>query len=88
MDSNQYLGWLALALTPGFGAMAGKLLLEMGSPEAILNASLTDLEAHRLSAAVGHSVRLLTWDEPEYPRRLARFTTLPHCCMCAETLNF
>jgi DNA processing protein len=92
MDPNQYLGWLALALTPGLGArMAGKLLREMGSPEAIFNASLTELEARRLPAAVAQAlhtrqplsaaakelaqaqaagVRLLTWDEPEYPQRL------------------
>jgi DNA processing protein len=92
MDPDQYLGWLALALTPGLGArMAGKLLREMGSPEAIFNASLTELEARRLPAAVAQAlhtrqplsaaakelaqaqaagVRLLTWDEPEYPQRL------------------
>ena len=92
MDPDQYLGWLALALTPGLGArMAGKLLREMGSPEAIFNASLTELEAHRLPAAVAQAlharqplsaaakelaqaqaagVRLVTWDEPEYPQRL------------------
>jgi hypothetical protein len=45
MDPEQYWGWLALALTPGLGArMAGKLLREMGSPEAIFNASLTEPE--------------------------------------------
>jgi DNA processing protein len=65
---------LALALTPGLGArMAGKLRREMGSPEAIFNASLTELEG-RLPAAVAQAqaagVRLLTWDEPEYPQRL------------------
>jgi DNA processing protein len=92
MESDQYLGWLALALTPGLGArMAGKLLLEFGSPEAIFHASLTALEAQRLPAAVAQAIhtrqplsdaakelalvqaagcRLLTWDEPEYPRRL------------------
>jgi len=92
MESDQYLGWLALALTPGLGArMAGKLLRELGSPDAIFNASLTELEAQHLPAAVAqaiHSrrplsdaakelaqaqalgVRLLTWDEPEYPERL------------------
>jgi DNA processing protein len=92
MHPEQYLGWLALALTPGLGArMAGKLLREMGSPDAIFNASLTELEAHRLPAAVAQAlhtrqplsaaakelaqaqaagVRLLTWDEPEYPQRL------------------
>ncbi|MGA8221662.1 MAG: DNA-processing protein DprA [Candidatus Acidiferrales bacterium] len=92
MKSDQYLGWLALALTPGLGArMAGKLLGEFGSPDAIFSASLTALEAQRLPAAVAQAIharrplsdaakemalveaagcRLLTWDEPEYPRRL------------------
>ena len=92
MAPDQYLGWLALALTPGLGArMAGKLLRAMGSPEAIFNASLTELESHRLPAAVAQTIhtrrpmsaaakelaqaqaagiRLLTWDEPEYPQRL------------------
>ena len=89
MHPDQYLGWLALALTPGLGPrLAGKLLREMGSPEAIFNASLTEPEAHRRPAAVAWAVparqppsvaakeltqaqaagvRLLTWDEPEYP---------------------
>jgi DNA processing protein len=92
MKSDQYLGWLALALTPGLGArMAGKLLTEFGSPDAIFSASLTALEAQRLPATVAQAIhtrrplsdaakemalveaagcRLLTWDEPEYPRRL------------------
>jgi DNA processing protein len=57
MESDQYLGWLALALTPGLGArMAGKLLQEFGSPEAIFNASLTALEARRLPAAVAQVI--------------------------------
>jgi DNA processing protein len=57
MDSSQYLGWLALALTPGLGArMAGKLLQEFGSPEAIFSASLTALEARRLPAAVAQAI--------------------------------
>lgn len=57
MDSSQYLGWLALALTPGLGArMAGKLLREFGSPTAIFNASLTALEAQRLPAAVAQAL--------------------------------
>src|ERR1700722_2417264 len=57
MHPEQYLGWLALALTPGLGArMAGKLLREMGSPDAIFNASLTELEAHRLPAAVAQAL--------------------------------
>lgn len=57
MDSDQYLGWFALALTPGLGARtAGKLLREFGSPEAIFNASLTALEAQRLPAAVAQAL--------------------------------
>ena len=57
MDPDHYLGWLALALTPGLGArMAGKLLREFGSPEAIFNASLTTLEAQHLPAAVAQAI--------------------------------
>lgn len=57
MDSDQYLGWLALALTPGLGArMAGKLLREFGTPDAIFAASLTALEAQRLPAAVAQAI--------------------------------
>jgi DNA processing protein len=92
MEADQYLGWLALALTPGLGArMAGRLLRALGSPEAIFQASLTELEAHHLPAAVAQAIhsrqpmsaaakelaqaqqegaRLLTWDEPQYPRLL------------------
>jgi DNA processing protein len=83
MDSDQYLGWLALALTPGLGPrLAGKLLTEFGTPEAVFAASLTALEAQHLPAAVAQAIhsrqplsaaagaRLLTWDEPEYPERL------------------
>jgi DNA processing protein len=56
-DTDQYLGWVALALTPGLGArMAGKLLREFGSPEAVFNASLTALEAQRLPAAVAQAI--------------------------------
>ena len=61
------------------------------APKAIFNASLTELESHRLPAAVAQmihtrqpmsaaakelaqaqaaGIRLLTWDEPEYPQRL------------------
>src|ERR1700740_310993 len=57
MDSDHYLGWLALALTPGLGArMAGKLLREMGNPQEIFNASLTELEGHHLPAAVAQAI--------------------------------
>lgn len=57
MEPDHYLGWLALALTPGLGArMAGKLLREFGTPDAIFNASLTALEAQHLPAAVAQSI--------------------------------
>jgi DNA processing protein len=99
MYPDQYLGWLALALTPGLGArMAGKLLTSMGSPDRIFSASLTELESQRLPAAVAQAIharqplsaaakelaqaqaagiRLLTWDEPEYPQRLRQIYDPP-----------
>jgi len=57
MHPDDYVGWLALALTPGLGArMAGKLLRELGSPDAIFDSSLTELEAQRLPAAVAQAL--------------------------------
>lgn len=57
MHPDDYVGWLALALTPGLGARtAGKLLREFGSPDAIFNASLTTLEAQHLPAAVAQAI--------------------------------
>ena len=57
MDSVDYLGWVALALTPGLGArMAGKLLREFGSPTAIFDAPLTTLEAQGLPATVAQAL--------------------------------
>jgi hypothetical protein len=57
MCPDQYLGWLALALTPGLGApMAGKLLGAMGSSDRIFSASLTEPESHRLPAAVAEAI--------------------------------
>jgi DNA processing protein len=57
MEADQYLGWLALALTPGLGPrLAGKLLSEFGTPSAVFNASLTALEAQRLPAAVAQAI--------------------------------
>lgn len=57
MDADFYLHWIALGLTPGLGArMAGKLLAEFGSPEAVFSASLTALEAQRLPAAVAQAL--------------------------------
>ena len=57
MDTNDYLGWIALALTPGLGARtAGKLLAKFESPAAIFNASLTALEAEQIPASVAQAI--------------------------------
>ena len=66
MPSETYLAWLALGLTPGLGArLAGKLLREFGSPEAVFAASLTSLEGCRISAEAAQSIR------SQQPLRLA-----------------
>ncbi|HTQ85115.1 MAG TPA: DNA-processing protein DprA [Candidatus Solibacter sp.] len=66
MPSETYLAWLALGLTPGLGArLAGKLLREFGSPEAVFAASLTSLEACRIPAEAAQSIR------SQQPLRLA-----------------
>lgn len=78
--------------------MAGKLLKTLGSPERIFAASLTELEAHHLPAAVAQAIHsrrplssaakelaqaqaagisLLTWDEPDYPKRLLQIYDPP-----------
>ena len=58
MHPDDYVGWLALALTPGLGARtAGKLLRKFGSPDEIFNASLTALEAQHLTAAVAQAIQ-------------------------------
>lgn len=57
MHPDDYVGWLALALTPNLGARtAGKLLREFGSPDAIFNASLTALEGQHLPANVAQAI--------------------------------
>jgi len=72
MEPERYLGWLALAMTPGLGArQSAKLLREFGSPEGIFAASLTALEACRLPAAVAqeiHSQKPLKDAEKELAR--------------------
>jgi predicted Rossmann fold nucleotide-binding protein DprA/Smf involved in DNA uptake len=56
VDLEHSLPWLALRLTPGLGArLAGKLLRHFGSPEEIFRASLTELEACQLPAAVAQA---------------------------------
>jgi DNA processing protein len=65
-------GWLALGLTPGLGArLAGKLLRQFRTPEAVFHASLTSLEACGLtaeSAQAIHSQQALRDAEQELAR--------------------
>jgi DNA processing protein len=57
MHADDYVGWLALALTPGLGArLSGRLLREFRTPDAVFHASLTALEAQRLPAAVAQAI--------------------------------
>lgn len=57
MDLDASLSWLALQLTPGLGSrLTGRLLRQFGSPEEVFRASLTELEACRLPAAVAQAV--------------------------------
>ena len=57
MDLDASLPWLALRLTSGVGARrTAKLLREFGSPDGIFRASLTELEACRLPAAVAQAI--------------------------------
>jgi hypothetical protein len=57
MAPDEYLGWLALSLTPGLGArMAGKLPGATGTPDAVFNAPLTELESHHLPGAVAPAI--------------------------------
>jgi DNA processing protein len=57
VDVNSALPWLALRLTTGLGArLAAKLLRQFGTPEEIFRASLTELEACHLPAAVAQAV--------------------------------
>jgi predicted Rossmann fold nucleotide-binding protein DprA/Smf involved in DNA uptake len=45
--------------------------------------------AKELAQAQEAGIRLLTWDEPEYPQRLREIYDPPHpSCMSAETLDF
>ncbi len=55
--SQEATGWLALALTPGFGPTRIKKLVEhFGSPERVLQASLTELEATGMLAMSAQSL--------------------------------
>jgi DNA processing protein len=56
MELDVSLPWLALNLTPGLACrLCARLLREIGSPDRIFHASLTELEGCRLPARVGAS---------------------------------
>ena len=44
--------------------------------------------AEELAQAQSAGIRLLTWDEPQYPQRLPRFMTRHPSCMSLETFSF
>ncbi len=57
MELDRSLYWLALALTPGLAArLTAKLLRQIGSPEAVFRASLTELEACHLPPQVAQTI--------------------------------
>jgi DNA processing protein len=57
MELDASLSWLALTLTPGLASrLAGRLLKQFGSPEAVFSAPLTSLEACNLPAAVAQAI--------------------------------
>ena len=57
MELEASLEWLSLTMTPGLGScLTGKLLREIGPPEQIFRASLTELEACRLRSAPARAI--------------------------------
>jgi DNA processing protein len=56
-SATNVLEWLAIALTPGLGpTRARKLVEHFGSPEAVFNASLTELESTGIQAVSAQSL--------------------------------
>jgi DNA processing protein len=56
-SSTHVLEWLAVSLTPGLGPTKAKKLVEhFGSPEAVLRAPLTELEATGIQASSAQSL--------------------------------
>ncbi|MGA2484150.1 MAG: DNA-processing protein DprA [Candidatus Acidiferrales bacterium] len=57
MELDASLPWLALGLTPGLASrLSARLRKRFGTPEAVFSASLTELEACDLPAAVAQAV--------------------------------
>jgi len=57
LGQDEELHWLALRLVPGLGARnAGKLIERFRTPQAVLRASRTELEAAGVSGSVAQSI--------------------------------
>ncbi|MEO7649757.1 MAG: DNA-processing protein DprA [Bryobacteraceae bacterium] len=57
LSQDEELHWLALRLVPGLGTRnAGKLIARFRTPQAVLRASRTELEAAGISGAVAQSI--------------------------------
>jgi DNA processing protein len=57
LSQEEALYWLALKLVPGLGTrIAGKLLARFRTPQAVFNASRTELEAAGVSGTVAQSI--------------------------------
>ena len=57
ISQDEELHWLALRLVPGLGARnAGKLIDRFRTPQAVLRASRTELEAAGVSGGVAQSI--------------------------------
>src|SRR5882762_3397822 len=57
LGQDEELHWLALRLVPGLGTRnAGKLIERFRTPQAVLRASRTELEAAGVSGAVAQSI--------------------------------
>src|SRR5450631_2185174 len=57
ISQDEDLHWLALRLVPGLGARnAGKLIDRFRTPQAVLRASRSELEAAGVSGAVAQSI--------------------------------
>src|SRR5712671_80092 len=57
LGQDEELHWLALRLVPGLGARnAGKLIERFRTPQAVLHASRTELEAAGVSGSVAQSI--------------------------------
>ncbi len=63
ISQDEELHWLALRLVPGLGTRnAGKLIDRFRTPQAVLRASRTELEAAGVSGAVAH-LQWLSFDD-------------------------